>query len=96
LSLKTDFAARRSAQPPSERVARCGGESAGAAGIRGNRNCGRKPQPRGYSKILPRLKRQIAMDMTVAVMPPRIPRMGRICVRPMPAQRTELKPSIDQ
>lgn len=50
----------------------------------------------GYSKILPRLKRQIAMDITTAVMPPRMPRSGRIWRKLWPAQSTALKPSIDQ
>ena len=49
-----------------------------------------------YPKIFPRLKRQMAIDMTRAVMAPRMPRMGRICRKDWPAQRTALKPSIDQ
>ena len=51
---------------------------------------------RGQPKILPRLKRQMARPITEAVMAPRMARIGRIWTKLWPAQRTALKPSIDQ
>ena len=65
--------------------------------IFGCSKAGQRPRPTfAYSNKRPRLKRQMERAITPAVMPPRMPRIGRICMKLWPAQRTEVKPSIDQ